>query len=213
VPDNLLGKKVKCPSCGTAFVAEEEAPQEEPAAPVKKPARSAPPPPPPPPPEDEEEQDQEEQQQEETPDDEDQDGEETPKRKKKRRSSAGVEPGERPGKVQAIAIMILIGGILATISAAFILLYFGFMGIVSMGIGLLCCLWPGPYYGLVMGIMAIIKGAKLLGSEGHLQAPPKGTAIMQIINIINFDVPNLVMGILTLVFLNDEEVKNYYQGS
>jgi hypothetical protein len=35
---------------------------------------------------------------------------------------------------------------------------------------------------------------------------------MQIVNIINFDVVNCVLGIVILVFLSDPEVKAYYQG-
>jgi hypothetical protein len=34
----------------------------------------------------------------------------------------------------------------------------------------------------------------------------------QIVNIINCDVPNTVIGILTLVFLGDPQVKGYYHG-
>jgi hypothetical protein len=37
-------------------------------------------------------------------------------------------------------------------------------------------------------------------------------AIMQIINIICCDVPNCVMGILTLVFLGDPEVEAFFSG-
>lgn len=106
---------------------------------------------------------------------------------------------QKPGKVQAIAIMMLVGGILATIN-----------GVVWMFATLF--LWPGAYYSLVMGIMAIIKGSKLIGQNGHLEAPPKTIAIMQIVNIINCDVPNTVMGILALIFLGEPQVKAYYQG-
>jgi hypothetical protein len=116
------------------------------------------------------------------------------------------QPGARPGKVQAIAIMTLVGGILATLNAV---TFMGVLGISSMGI---CCLWPGPYYGLVVGIMAIVKGSQLLGEGAPNMAAPRGIAIMQIINIINFDVPNCVMGILTLVFLNEPETARYFRG-
>jgi len=119
---------------------------------------------------------------------------------------------ERPGKVQAIAIMTLIGGIIAALNAAFILVYVGVMGIASFGIGFLCCLWPGPYYGLTVGILAIIKGSQLLGQNAQSLPPPKGTAIMMIINVINLDVVNCVLGILILVFCSDPEVEGWYRG-
>src|SRR5262249_5502861 len=107
-----------------------------------------------------------------------------------------------PGEVQAIAVMALVGGIFA------ILLALG----LGAGSGGVCCLWPGTYYSLVVGILATIKGANLLGQQARRQAPPRGTAIMMIINIINGDVLNLAMGIVILVLLSNREVERYYRG-
>lgn len=109
---------------------------------------------------------------------------------------------DRPGKVQAIAIMTLVGGILA------LLLALG-LGVGSVGV---CCLWPGTSYSLVLGILGIARGSKLLSPEARWQPPPKGIAIMQIINIINGDIANCVLGILTLTFLNEPEVRRYFRG-
>ena len=124
--------------------------------------------------------------------------------------------GERPGKVQAIAIMTLIGGILACVYSGIALLFLLFYGIVggiaTFGIGCLCLLWPGPYYGITVGILATIKGSQLLGERARTLPPPRGTAIMMIINIINFDVVNCVLGILILVFCSDPEVENWHRG-
>ncbi len=128
------------------------------------------------------------------------------------RPSKRRRSGAPPGKVQAIAIMTLIGGILASIGALGVLAYIGLMGLATLGFGLLCCLWPGPYYGLTVGILAILKGAKLLGKDAQSLPPPKGTAIMLIINIVNFDIVNCVLGILILVFCSDPEVENWYRG-
>ena len=103
----------------------------------------------------------------------------------------------KPGKVQAIAIMTLIGGILATLGALMWALF-------------TFCIWIPFIYGLVYGIMAIVNGSKMLGSrpwEGYRSAKTMG--IMMIINIINCDMPSLVMGIIILVFLNDPQVSNY----
>jgi hypothetical protein len=130
-----------------------------------------------------------------------------PSRRSKRSKSR-----EKPGKVLAIAIMVLVGGILACLNSGGVLLYFGIQAVFTMGFGLVCCIYPPPYYGIVLGIMAIMKGTQLIGEKGHLQPPPKAIAIMMIVNIINFDVPNLVMGILVLVFLSDPEVESYYKG-
>ena len=108
----------------------------------------------------------------------------------------------RPGKVQAIGAMMLAGGIWAAVSAAIavFLLFFP------------CCLWPGTYYEVVIGVLAIVRGASLLGANAHLQRPPKAIAILQIVNIINLDIVNLVLGILNLVFLSEPQVKEYFRG-
>jgi hypothetical protein len=113
----------------------------------------------------------------------------------------------RPGLATAIAIMTLVGGILACLSSAGIWLY---LVVATCGFGLI---WPGPYFGLVMGIMAIVKGTKLLNDHVGNETAPTGIAIMQIINIINCDVTNLVLGILTLTFSNSAECQAYYRGS
>jgi RNA polymerase subunit RPABC4/transcription elongation factor Spt4 len=111
-----------------------------------------------------------------------------------------------PGKITAIAWMTLAGGGFAIFWSliAFVLAIF-----LS---GCVCCLWPGFYYGIVVGIMAIIKGSSLLNSRAGTHAPPTGIAIMQIINIVSLDVVNLGLGIATLVISKDEEVEAYFDG-
>jgi hypothetical protein len=124
----------------------------------------------------------------------DDDYEEAPRRRRRR---------DKPSKVQAIGIMTLIGGILA-------LLY----GLSLLGFGVASCiglLWPGTYYAIVLGIMGLIRGIQLLGDKAYKESPPQGIAIMMIINVLNCDFVNLVLGILVLVFLSDEEVKNYFR--
>ena len=113
---------------------------------------------------------------------------------------AAAPPGGqpiKPGKIQAISIMTLVGGIVAILNCLWV-------GLASVGI------WIPWIYSLILGIMATIKGSQMLGSNpAPAFASAKTIAIMQIVNIINCDVPNLVMGIINLVFLNDPEVKDY----
>jgi hypothetical protein len=104
--------------------------------------------------------------------------------------------------VQAVAIMTLIGGIYAILH---------FLGVAG-GTGGFCCLWPGLYYAIVVGILGIIKGSQLLGQDAHLQAPPKTVAIMMIVDIINGDLVCVVLGIIILVFCSDPEVERFYKG-
>jgi hypothetical protein len=101
--------------------------------------------------------------------------------------------------------MTLIGGIQSAVIA---LVWLG-MDVSS----LFClCLWPGQYYTIVVAIMAIIKGSQLLGQDARSHAPPRGIAIMMIIDIINGDIVCCVLGIIILVFCSDPEVEEFFRG-
>jgi hypothetical protein len=184
VPDNLIGKTVQCPECRNTFTATLET---EGDAEDKTSAASKPP-------------DQEKKPRSKVRDRDDDDDDRDDRdddvdvgRRSRRRSD------EKPGKVQGIGIMMLIGGIYA-------LLHGLGMGGFSWGI---CCLWPGTYYCFVVGIMAIIRASALLGSNAQQQTVPSGIAIMMIIDIVNGDVLNCVLGIICLIFCGDEEVTGY----
>ena len=113
---------------------------------------------------------------------------------------AAASPGGqpiKPGKIQAISVMTLVGGILAILTCLGI-------GLATVGF------WIPWIYSLVLGIMATIKGSQMLGSNpAPAFASARTIAIMQIVNIINCDVVNLTLGIISLVFLNDPEVKKH----
>lgn len=114
-----------------------------------------------------------------------------------------------PGKVQAIGVMHLIGGILNVLSALFWVIYGAMMGLATFGIGLIgCC---PAFILLPIGIVEIISGAKHLSSNHAGLRPPKAVGIIEICSILGCMVPSTVMGILTLVFLSDPEVEAYYQ--
>lgn len=118
--------------------------------------------------------------------------------------------GSNHGKVTAIAAMTLAGGIWALLVALGLIGYGLLAGLATLGIG--CLVLIPAAYSLVLGIMATLKGARLLGNQPQAEAPPKDVAIMQIINVICCDFVNVVLGILTLVFLSDPEVNSFYQG-
>lgn len=113
-----------------------------------------------------------------------------------------------PGKVQAIGVMHLIGGILNLLSAVFWVFYGSMMGLATFGIGLVgCC---PAFILLPIGIVEIISGAKHLSKNHAGLRAPKAVGIIEICSILGCMVPSTVMGILTLVFLSDPEVEAYY---
>ena len=117
-----------------------------------------------------------------------------------RPSRRSIDRGDgKPAKVTNIGVICLIGGIFSIVVA------------IGWG-GFSCCLWPPLYYSLVLGILAIVKGAALLGTDARAHAPPIYIGVMLIINIINVDIVSAVLGILVLVFCNDEEVQAYLKG-
>jgi hypothetical protein len=105
----------------------------------------------------------------------------------------------KPGQVQAVAIMMLVGGILGLLTA---------LGI-GVGSGFVCCLWPGLYFELVVSILLIIRAVNMLNQDD--QGPPRTLAILQVIFIVNGDVINCVLGIVSIIMLNDPHVNEYYR--
>src|SRR5262245_18760384 len=105
----------------------------------------------------------------------------------------------RPGQIQAVAIMMLVGGII------------GLLLVLSYLAATFCFIlvWPGFYFELVVSIMCIVRAANMLGRDD--QGPPKTLSILMIICIVNVDVINCVLGIVCLVMLNAPEVVSYYR--
>lgn len=110
-------------------------------------------------------------------------------------------PVEKPDKVQAIAIITLVSGILNIIYG--LTLSVGFAVTV---VGLLCL--PLTIAPAVLGIFEVINGAKLMNTMPR-KFNVKTIAILEIITIITGAVPSAVAGILNLVFYDDPPVKQY----
>lgn len=119
-----------------------------------------------------------------------------------------LEPRLVPGKVQAIGIMHLVGGIMNIIASMVWALYGLLTGIATFGIGLVVCC--PAFILLPIGIFEIISGAKHLSKDHSGLAPPKTTGIVEIFSILGCSIFSTVFGILTLVFLSDPEVEQYY---
>ena len=123
-------------------------------------------------------------------------------------TAEGQPMPQRPGKVLAISIMTLAGGIIAILGCGFILYITAFLLATNNILFFLTII--SAIYSIILGILATIKGSLMLANKpGFLSV--KTIAIMQIINLISCPgfVFNLPLGIITLVFLKDPEVKNY----
>jgi predicted Zn finger-like uncharacterized protein len=109
-------------------------------------------------------------------------------------------PRGQPGKVQAIAFMLLLGG-------GFAIAWVVGWVILSACV---CFAWPGTYYSIVFGIMAIIRGAELFGRSARRHSP-RTLLMMQVIAVVSLDPVNLTCGIVGMVFLNDPDVDRYFK--
>lgn len=116
--------------------------------------------------------------------------------------------GGKPGKVQALAIMTLIDGILNALYGLILAVTMAISAIGTFGITCLCV--PAGIYAVVVGVLEIIAATKLLPEPTKIKEFPKYLAIMQIINIISGNVFSTVTGVLALVFANDPEVVSYF---
>lgn len=110
----------------------------------------------------------------------------------------------KPGYVQAIAIMCLVDGILSILFGVVAAL------ILVCGVITVCCV-PIALYSVVLGILEIVYAAQVLPDPIRATRPATYLAVMQIINIINWDPIALTIGILSLVFYNDPKVMEYFR--
>ena len=111
----------------------------------------------------------------------------------------------KPGMFSAIAIMTLANGILNIIYG---LSLTGAVVLGTLGIGLLCS--PLTILPAVLGIFEIIYAAKLISSPQKPVKPSMAIAILEICVVLWGNVISMVIGILNVVFLNDESVKAYF---
>jgi hypothetical protein len=112
---------------------------------------------------------------------------------------------QKPGMVQAIAIMTLVNGILN------ILYSLGLTGGIvlgTIGVGLLCA--PITILPAVLGIFEILYATKILPNPPQPVQPSQTIAILEIVCIIFGNVISVVVGILALVFYNDPAVRAYF---
>lgn len=109
---------------------------------------------------------------------------------------------KKPSLVQAIEIMTIASGILNILAALTITTL---TVVLTIGVGLLCV--PVTLLPIVLAIFEIINGVNLTKLKAQ---NTKLLAIFQIASILWGNVFSMVIGILILVFLQDDEVEAYF---
>lgn len=112
-------------------------------------------------------------------------------------------PNQKPGLLTAIAVMTLTSGIIN--------LFWGFVAsATALGtiIGVICL--PITILPTILGVFEIIYAAKLLSAQPQPVQPSQSIAVFQILTFLMANIFSVVVGILTLIFYNDQSVKEYF---
>lgn len=113
---------------------------------------------------------------------------------------------QKPGLYTAIAAMTLASGIIN--------LFWGFIAsatVLSTVIGVICL--PITILPTILGVFEIIYAAKLLSNQPQPVGPSPAIAAFQISTFIYGNVFTAVVGILNLIFFNDQSVREYFARS
>ncbi len=114
-----------------------------------------------------------------------------------------MNTAQKPALFTTIAILTLLSGIVN--------LFWGFVAsATALGtiIGVICL--PITILPTILGVFEIIYAAKLLSAQPQPVQPSQPLAIFQIITFIYGNVFSMAVGILNLIFFNDQTVKDYF---
>ena len=110
---------------------------------------------------------------------------------------------DSPGLVKTIGIITLISGIVNI-----------FWGLVATAIVvptiILACLAIFTILPTILGVFEIIYALKLLNNPPQPVQPSNTIAILEILTVLTGNVFSMIAGILSLVFYNDLQVKEYF---
>ena len=112
-------------------------------------------------------------------------------------------PNQKPGLLTAIAVMTLTSGVIN--------LFWGFIAsATALGtiVGVICL--PITILPTILGVFEIIYAAKLLSAQPEAVKPSQSIAVFQILTFFIGNIFSMVVGILTLIFYNDQSVKEYF---
>jgi hypothetical protein len=110
---------------------------------------------------------------------------------------------QKPGLFTAIAVITLTSGIIN--------LFWGFVAsATALGtiIGVVCL--PLTILPTILGIFEIIYAAKLLSTQPQPVQPSPSIATFEILSFLFGNIFSMVVGILVLIFYNDQAVKEYF---
>jgi hypothetical protein len=113
---------------------------------------------------------------------------------------------QKPGLYTVIAVMTLTSGIVN--------LFWGFIAsatVLSTVIGVICL--PITVLPTILGIFEIIYAAKLLSNQPQPVQPSPAIAAFQISTLLYGNVFTAVVGLLNLIFFNDQAVREYFARS
>jgi hypothetical protein len=118
---------------------------------------------------------------------------------------------EKPSQVQTLGILTLISGIVNIVYTLTMIGVLIFNAIITLGIGLIgfLCL-PIFLLPAALGVFEIIYGIKLMANPMKPVLPNKTIAILEICMIIGLQVFGPVVGILALVYYDDQKVKDFF---
>ena len=109
----------------------------------------------------------------------------------------------RPVKVQTMAILVLINGILNIVWGGILALF----GVITV-IGIVCA--PILILPMVLGVFELIYALNLLADPPKVKKPSQAIAILEICDILFLNIFGVVVGVLSLIFINEDEVKDYF---
>ena len=111
--------------------------------------------------------------------------------------------GDSPGLVKTIAVMTLVNGIVNI-----------FWGLIATAVVvptiILACLAVFTILPTILGVFEIIYALKLLNNPPQPVQPSTTIAILEILCVLTGNVFSMIVGILSLVFYNDLQVKEYF---
>jgi hypothetical protein len=120
-------------------------------------------------------------------------------------TSSKLKNIERPSNVTAIAILTIVSGAINIVGGCGVTIS---IVVGTIGIGLICA--PLTLLPCVLGVFEILYAAKLLSNPPQPVLPSQAIAILEIAMILFLNVISVVVGILALVFYNDQTVKDYF---